>query len=289
MRNLRVLVIIIVIVYIIGIIAFAVRSASIGETTFTYPTPTSEQVAVSFDLRGFNADQQELTTSVWVEPGSALVDEDERLINPIWITIGAVNSERVLTFETGDLLEAQELVMFLPGTLENYPFDSYGDQIQVSAYQSVNDQWQDLDAVVGVDATTLPEWRHLGPIGAQTETLGSPATFELGVDRTDSTRIFALMVTGLAVLSAYIAVTLVRHVDSGRRRLDLNLTSVFVALLFAMTPIRFALPGSPPIGIWLDALVFFWAIMALMLSLLWWIKLWLNFGPQGRVFDQAAS
>lgn len=289
MRNLRILVIAIVIVYVIGIIAFAVRSSGVGSTTFTYPSPEPDQVAVSLELRGFDPDRQELSASIWVEPGSALLNDEERLTEPLWVTLGAANADSALTFDAGDLPDAQEQLIFLPGTVANYPFDSYGDDIQVSAFRLVNGQWKDLPVVVGVDTTALPEWRHLGPTSAQTQTQGDPVTFELGMDRTDATRIFALMVAGLAVLSAYIAITLVRHVASGRRRLDLNLTSVFVALLFAMTPIRFALPGSPPIGIWLDALVFFWAITALMLALLWWIKLWLDFGPEGRVFAQAKS
>lgn len=38
------------------------------------------------------------------------------------------------------------------------------------------------------------------------------------------------------------------------------------ALLFALIPLRGFLPGDPPLGSWIDVLVFFWVELILMLS-----------------------
>jgi len=37
-------------------------------------------------------------------------------------------------------------------------------------------------------------------------------------------------------------------------------------LLFALIPLRGFFPGSPPLGSWMDILVFFWVELILMLS-----------------------
>ena len=33
-----------------------------------------------------------------------------------------------------------------------------------------------------------------------------------------------------------------------------------------MVPLRINLPGAPPIGVWMDVLVFYWVVMALMVA-----------------------
>jgi hypothetical protein len=49
-------------------------------------------------------------------------------------------------------------------------------------------------------------------------------------------------------------------------KLELSVASWMTALLFALIPLRGFLPGSPPLGSWIDVLVFFWVELILMLS-----------------------
>ncbi len=161
--------------------------------------------------------------------------------------------------------------------------------MEVNAYQFVDDAWQTIPVAVGVDASALAEWWHFGESAVASSGDGDPATFTIGVSRTISTRIFALLIAGLLGAIALIALIAVRNVASGRRAQDLSMTDWFAALLFAIVPLRLALPGSPPIGVWLDVLVFFWAVAVVMLSLLWWIKIWIDRGPPGPATNRESE
>jgi hypothetical protein len=52
--------------------------------------------------------------------------------------------------------------------------------------------------------------------------------------------------------------------------------SWLAALLFAMVPLRSAMPGAPPIGALSDVLAFFWAEMLIALSLVLIVFTWLR-------------
>jgi hypothetical protein len=49
-------------------------------------------------------------------------------------------------------------------------------------------------------------------------------------------------------------------------------------MLFALIPLRNCLPGAPPLGPWIDVLVFFWDEVGIMLALLVFIATWLRDG-----------
>ena len=72
-------------------------------------------------------------------------------------------------------------------------------------------------------------------------------------------KVVAALMLILMVALAIIAVLVVQSSASGRMRLELNVASWITAMLFALLPIRGFLPGDPPIGSWIDILVFFWS------------------------------
>jgi len=86
------------------------------------------------------------------------------------------------------------------------------------------------------------------------------------------TLILISLMSALAVL----ALLGVRAVALGRRKQEMTMTSWFAAMIFAMLPIRLALPGAPPMGAWIDVLVTFWVFILLMVSLIWWVLIWLR-------------
>jgi hypothetical protein len=52
------------------------------------------------------------------------------------------------------------------------------------------------------------------------------------------------------------------------------MTTWYAAMLFAVVPLRNALPDSPPIGWWVDVTVVLWVIVALGISMLIYIYCW---------------
>jgi len=56
----------------------------------------------------------------------------------------------------------------------------------------------------------------------------------------------------------------VQSTATGKMRLELSVASWITAMLFALLPIRGFLPGDPPVGSWIDVLVFFWVEATIM-------------------------
>ena len=74
----------------------------------------------------------------------------------------------------------------------------------------------------------------------------------------------------MAGLGLFVAVQTLR----GRRKFQPPMTTWYAAMLFAVVPLRNALPDSPPIGWWVDVTVVLWVIVALGISMLIYIYCW---------------
>jgi hypothetical protein len=79
-------------------------------------------------------------------------------------------------------------------------------------------------------------------------------------------RSIAILLLLLMVVLAVIAILVTGAETRGRMKLELAVASWMTALLFALIPLRGFFPGSPPLGSWMDVLVFFWVELVLMLS-----------------------
>jgi purine-cytosine permease-like protein len=52
------------------------------------------------------------------------------------------------------------------------------------------------------------------------------------------------------------------------------MTTWYAAMLFAVMPLRNALPDAPPIGSWIDVTITLWVIVALVNAMLIYIVCW---------------
>ena len=52
------------------------------------------------------------------------------------------------------------------------------------------------------------------------------------------------------------------------------MTTWYAAMLFAVMPLRNALPDSPPFGGWIDVTMVLWVIVALVISMTLYISCW---------------
>jgi hypothetical protein len=108
----------------------------------------------------------------------------------------------------------------------------------------------------------VPGWSY--EQGAQAAASSSVAVTGT-VLRAGSTKMVAVLMLVLMVALAVIAVMVVQSSAAGRMRLELAVASWITAMLFALLPIRGFLPGDPPVGSWIDMLVFFWVEATIML------------------------
>jgi Domain of unknown function (DUF4436) len=85
--------------------------------------------------------------------------------------------------------------------------------------------------------------------------------------RTLSTAAFGVAMLGvliaLATLALFVAVETMRN----KRKFQPPMTTWYAAMLFAVMPLRNALPDSPPFGAWIDITVVLWVIIVLVISM----------------------
>ena len=74
----------------------------------------------------------------------------------------------------------------------------------------------------------------------------------------------------LAGLALFVAVQTVRD----RRKFQPPMTTWYAAMLFAVVPLRNALPDAPPFGSWVDVTIVLWVIVVLVISMLLYIAWW---------------
>ena len=82
----------------------------------------------------------------------------------------------------------------------------------------------------------------------------------------------------MPVLGLTVAIRVLR----GKRKVEATLMSWLAAMLFATIPLRTFLPGSPPVGSWVDYLVVLWVVAGLIAALVIYVVAWLRWAPSGE-------
>ncbi len=163
------------------------------------------------------------------------------------------------------------------GDIASYPFDRYRAVIGL--------------AVVPLTQTGAPEmtpvnvtiWQRVLGFRLETSVVsgvegGAQANFQLS--RSGAAFYFALAIYGAMVVLGCSAISMGVLTFLGIRRIDVSVISALGAMVFALPALRNALPGSPPLGVLGDVLVFIWAELAAVLSLALVVETWCRSGPR---------
>lgn len=106
---------------------------------------------------------------------------------------------------------------------------------------------------------------------------------DLDMARAGLTLAFAFVVFGLMLAMMWLAISVAMAVAYRKRRIEATMASWLGAMLFALVPLRAFLPGAPPLGAWMDVLVFFWVELGLLAAMVIFIGSWLKYGPRPEV------
>jgi len=96
------------------------------------------------------------------------------------------------------------------------------------------------------------------------------------IERAQVSQIFTWFVLGMIILAAVCAVAMTIAVVTGARPPALEGLAFLAALLFAVQPLRGALPDAPPIGIELDVRAFYICILAILACLAVNVAIWIR-------------
>jgi predicted ferric reductase len=98
--------------------------------------------------------------------------------------------------------------------------------------------------------------------------------YRIALHRSPSTIAFGAVIVGVLVSLAVVAVLVANLTFLGWRKFQPPMTTWYAAMLFAVVPLRNALPDAPPIGSWIDVTVTLWVIVALVMSMMVFIFCW---------------
>lgn len=279
------LAIVLLLAYVVVLIGYA--QSTVGAGISQVPAPPTNGVALYFAPSSVDPNVPSMTGLMYVLPGPDLVDESGRLKQDLAIDAYPVLGPGSVTFEAGQTPMPMNLAVSAEGNVRDYPFDTYEAVIvsTVSTRPSAGAPWTRVPVAVGAQGELggwvlsfeAPSSTRLG--GEEVKTADGYGIQVMGARRAVSTIAVALLLLLLMVLLAVMAALVARAAALRLRRVEPSLAGWMGAMLFALIPLRNFLPGAPPLGSWIDVLVFFWVEIVIMVALAVYVAAWLRDGP----------
>jgi len=243
---------------------------SASQTIPARGAPTADGTTVTMDVESIQNNYSELVANLIVKPGPGLVDsETDSLKEDLTVAITSVTTPVKRTYAKGMLPGYFPVPLTLARDVERWPFDSYyTGPITVTLFTGAG-QVAERANVTFVDRST--GWK-VDVTRVNNANPSSPYVVKL--QRSASTMVFAIVI--LCIFVAIAAVGLFVAIETLRdwRRFQSPLTTWYAAMLFAVVPLRNALPGSPVFGSWIDLTIVLWVLVALVVSMLIYIAAW---------------
>lgn len=282
---------------VIGVVAtvlYAVVLITYGRSTVATPAPDlndTGRFGVFLQPTEFAPAAKVVSADVSVQVPDALAGDDRQLDSEVRILLFTGTGTREIIFTEGTPVLAMTGTTTLPfdsGQFANYPIDRYGTYLGslVEVRAPTGPVWYPVEIAVWGD---LSGWRITSAKGNSVDTdpvptSGNPLTSagvtDVSMRRSGSTVAIVAMLLASMLAVAAVALVVAFTVSRRLRRTEATMASWFAALLFAMVPLRLNMPGAPPIGVWIDFLVFMWVLLALMLALVVFIWSWVRFSPR---------
>nr|WP_240977785.1 DUF4436 family protein [Planctomonas sp. JC2975] len=263
------------------------------------PEPDKGGVTVVLTVEGVDAAHQRIDLSVRIDPSETLYTGDGlALAQDITVVVTPIDGSQTLVFKAQTNASRKSATLVTEGEIANWPFDVYRAQhlvvlasvtsggvarpIPTKVWMRGDVPGWNVDAKqVGAAPTVLP--------ATLSEAVSTAPSIDLRAARSGSTVAFAFVLLALLVvmpcLVLFVAITAYR----GRRKLEPSFMSWMGAMLFATIPLRTFLPGSPPIGSWIDFTVVLWVVVGLIAGLVVYVAAWIRWGhpdpdrvPPGR-------
>lgn len=251
-------------------IALYARTGLGHPSQISEPIPTADGTTVTIDLNEVHSVKGDMVANVTVVPGPALLDpQTHSLTEDLSVAVQSAVTPTRRTWTKGMVPDVFPVALILSGDPGSYPFDHYrSGPITVELYRGASHV---PIRVTPAFFDRVPGWMFHIPAGSND---AAPGVYRVKAQRSPSTAAFAAVLVGalvtIAVLGAVVAVQTARN----RRKFQPPMTTWFAAMLFAVVPLRNALPDAPPIGTWIDVSVVLWVIVTLVASMSLYITCW---------------
>ncbi|MBU6279953.1 MAG: DUF4436 domain-containing protein [Actinomycetales bacterium] len=214
---------------------------------------------------GTNLARLQLTFSV-LDP--SLVTPTGELAVPIHIAVQDWEGQQEIRYNAGSVVARNDVTVPIDGQEANYPFDVYNTFIFISANAMEKQKDGTLTVKEQLPVLLSGDGRLYGWDTTMDFTGGGDiaAPNSITYSRAFSTQLFAIALLSMMLALAVVALVIALLVATGRRPMEVALLGWLGSILFSLPLLRNSLPNGPPIGATIDVLLFFWVLLAVLLS-----------------------
>ncbi len=244
-----------------------VEAVSAG--TLSDNAETASQSMATLTADEMQSNYSAVVANVAVAPGPAMLDPvTHRLNEDLMVRVRSSAQPSRRDYTKGMLPGVFPLPLTIAGHVERWPFDNYtSGPVEVQLFH-------------GGDTTKPPELipvrliDHLSGFKVSATKIPGHEAYRLSVRRALSTAVFGIVICGVLIAIAGLALFVAIQTVRDRRKFQPPMTTWYAAMLFAVVPLRNALPGLPPFGAWIDVTIVLWVIVALVVAMLIYIACW---------------
>jgi hypothetical protein len=278
--------------YIVVVALYAVSGQVEGPSR---PDPDGRHVQLEIQPQSVDAVGQRIPATLEVTSGGSLdPDNVERgsipvLSDDLEVLVTGTDGTRNVTFPADQVLSPVSLRFIADGEVERWPFDTYTVTSTIFAYRTVDGVAQRLAAPEVFATGSVPGWTMTADLEDLHATIETDAgrvpvdTLVITAHRSGATIAFGIVLLALMVAMPVLVLIVAITVFRGRRKVEASFMSWMGAMLFATIPLRTFLPGSPPIGSWVDFTIVLWVIGALIAGLAIYVAAWLRWSTPAAV------
>jgi hypothetical protein len=270
-------------VYTTVVVLYALNSRTIADDC---PDAAEDgEVLLSLTPDQVDATANRIQATLDVVDFGALADPDTGLLaDPLELIMQGTDGERTISLDADSIPPSITLSLITEGVVESWPFDRHVTDFAMVGV-SLPASGGTVVPLLLCGSPQVPGWTFSQtdrPDGAELDVAGiSVAELGITAQRAPATIAFGIVLLALMLVLPVIALIVAIAVRRGRRRAEATLLSWIAAMLFATIPLRTFLPGSPPIGSWVDYLVVLWVVAGLIAALVVYVIGWMTWSAPG--------
>jgi hypothetical protein len=273
------IVVVVLVVFAALFVCMLLMYQSESQAVVTELKQDSAQVTISVRTYSVDPVKGETAMRLQFDPNDGLLT-DGVLSKDTILDFNSATGKTTLTFKKGERMSPQDITLDTYGNVGAYPFDTHEAVPYFMLYSSEKADGSDTQEYTPIPFTidyssTAPGYR----IDASEQEGKEPGyvPMDLMISRSASATVFAIFIMALELLLAFSA-AVVLYVWLRGRKIEVSMFGWMGALLFALVPLRNAMPAVPPIGVLSDFISFFWAEIIVAVSLAIGVLTWFKRG-----------